>query len=150
MRHIIVVGNQTLGSERLFEAIHECMAAEPCRFHVVVPATPPREHVFWTEGEAVAIAQARLDVTLARLHADGAISTGEVGDSSPVAAVADVLRGHAFDEIIVSTLPPGPSRWIRQDLPRRLARRTGLPVRHVVANVGDLPPVPPLTEEATS
>jgi hypothetical protein len=149
MRHYIVVGNQTLGSERLFAEIRECMDAGPSRFHVIVPATPPREQAFWTEGEANAIAQARLDVAIARLHAEGAIATGHVGDASPVRAVEDELRGHDFDEIIVSTLPPGPSRWIRQDLPSRLARRTGLPVRHVIADIGELPPAPPDREEAT-
>jgi hypothetical protein len=35
--------------------------------------------------------------------------------------------------IILFTLPPGLSRWLHQDLPRRVARRFGLPVRHVVA-----------------
>ena len=33
-----------------------------------------------------------------------------------------------FDEIVVSTLPAGVSRWLRLDLPRRLRRRCGLPV----------------------
>ena len=50
-------------------------------------------------------------------------------------AVADAVERQIFDEIIVCTLPSGVSRWIHQDLPHRLARRTGLPVDHVVAVV---------------
>jgi hypothetical protein len=69
------------------------------------------------------------------MDAEGATSTGTVGDASPALAVADALDQESFDEIIVSTLPSGVSRWIRQDLPHRLARRTGLPVCHVVAVV---------------
>jgi hypothetical protein len=46
--------------------------------------------------------------------------------------VADVLRREPFDEIIVSTLPRGVSRWLRQNVLRRMAR-FDLPVTHVVA-----------------
>ena len=141
MRRFLVVGNQTLGSEQFRAVIRERVAAGPCRFHVVVPATRPRDHVFWSEGEATAVACRRLDEAVARMHAEGAITTGEVGDANPVLAVIDVLRREGFDEIILSTLPPGLSRWIHQDLPHRLARRTSLRVCHVVADV----PVPEVT-----
>jgi len=33
-----------------------------------------------------------------------------------------------------STLPPGPSRWLKRDLPHRLEERTGLRVIHVVGS----------------
>jgi hypothetical protein len=102
---------------------------------VVVPATPPREQQFWTEGAALAIARERLEGALAWLHAEGAITTGSIGDANPVLAVVDAMPRDQFDEIIVSTLPPGISRWIHQDLPHRLARRTELPVCHVIAHV---------------
>src|SRR5689334_8369278 len=58
---------------------------------------------------------------------------GAVGDANPVLAIADLVRDREFDEILLSTLPPGPSRWLRQDLPHRVERRFGLPVTHVVA-----------------
>ena len=69
------------------------------------------------------------------MHSEGAISTGSIGDPDPVLAAVEALPRDRFDEIVVSTLPPGLSRWIRQDIPHRLARRTDLPVRHVVAHV---------------
>jgi hypothetical protein len=137
MRRFLIVGNQTLGSDELRAAVRERLAEGPCRFHVVVPATPPHEHFSWSEGEAIAVAREHLDAALAWMDAEGATSTGTVGDGSPGLAVADALEHGSFDEIIVSTLPSGVSRWIRQDLPRRLARRTGLPVCHVVAAVRD-------------
>jgi hypothetical protein len=34
--------------------------------------------------------------------------------------------------VILSTLPPGPSRWLGMDLPHRVERRFGVPVTHVV------------------
>jgi hypothetical protein len=47
--------------------------------------------------------------------------------------VADALRDASFDEIILSRLPPGTSQWLVEGLPNRLARQTGLPVTHLVA-----------------
>jgi hypothetical protein len=138
MRRYLVVANQTLRSAELRAAVRERLATPPCRFHVVVPATPAKEQLFWTEGAALVIARDRLEDALTWMHAEGALTTGSIGDPNPVLAVLDALPRDQFDEILVSTLPPGRSRWIRQDLPHRLARRTDLPVCHVVAHVDAL------------
>ena len=39
-----------------------------------------------------------------------------------------------FDRIIVSTFPPGISRWLGADLINRLGRSVDIPVTHVVAH----------------
>lgn len=143
MRHYLVVANQTLGGDHLAAKLRECLAAGPCDFHVVVPATHAKDHATWTEGEAHAIAQRRLDAALARFRDLGAQADGEVGDQSPMLAIRDALNVRGFDEMILSTLPPGPSRWLKQDLPHRVERSFGFPVTHVVAPpepVGDQPP----------
>ena len=44
-----------------------------------------------------------------------------------------MLLREQFDEIILSTLPPGVSRWLKQDLPHRVERDFSLPVSHVIA-----------------
>ena len=134
MRRYLVVANQTLGGEHLLDALRERMAAGPCQFHVVVPATHPRDHVTWTEGEAIALARRRLDDALVSIRDLGAEVDGEVGDANPVDAIDDVLNVDAgFDEIILSTLPPGLSRWLHQDVLHRVARRFRLPVKHIMA-----------------
>ena len=132
MRRYLVVANQTLGGDHLIERVRECLAEGPCRFHVVVPATPPQEHASWTEGEAVSIARERLDQALERFRELGAEADGEVGDANPMLAVEDVLLREEVDEIILSTLPPGPSRWLKRDLPTRMRERLGVPVTHLV------------------
>lgn len=129
MTRYLVVANQTLGSEHLLDRVRECARAGPCRFHLVVPATHPMGA--WTEGKVKAVAQDRLDEALVRFRALGVTVDGEVGDTSPVLAVKDAMLGGTFDAIIVSTLPPGASRWLKQDLPHRLERASGLPVTHV-------------------
>lgn len=128
MRDYLVVANQTLGGERLESKVRECIAVGPCSFHLVVPATHTGEHATWTEGEARALARERLDEALKRLGALGAKVSGEVGDARPLGAIGDVVRHRDVDEIILSTLHPGISRWLRMDLPHRVERQFGLPV----------------------
>jgi hypothetical protein len=133
MRRYLVVANQTLGGEALMRRIREAQASEPSSFHLLVPATAPRHQYVSTEGEAIAIARQRLDEGIARLHAEGIDVSGSVGDANPLLAVADITRDEQFDEVIVSTLPIGASRWVKMDLPARLRRRLAVPVVHVVA-----------------
>jgi hypothetical protein len=140
MRHYVVVGSQTLLSDRLLRELRARLADGPAEFHVVVPAANPHVHAFWTEGEARAVAQERLDTALERFREEGIAATGSVGDANPADAVADLLLHEHFDVVIVSTLPPGLSRWIHQDLPRRIERRVALPVRHVITPFADLKP----------
>jgi hypothetical protein len=128
----LVVANQTLGGEHLIARIRERMAAEPSSFHIVVPATPLAGHATWKEGEATSVAQARLDRAIATLRELGADVRGEVGDANPLLAIEDALRAGRFDEIILSTLPPGPSRWLKLDLPNRVRERFAVPVTHLI------------------
>ena len=115
MPSYLVVGNQTLDSPDLAEAIRVRVAKEPSTFHLVVPATPISRGLTWDEDEAHAAAQERLTKTMNRLHAIGLEVTGEVGVSDPIQATRDALRGRDIDEVILSTLPPGISRWLGQD-----------------------------------
>ena len=132
MRRYLVVANQTLGGQPLVDKVRDLMAQGPCRFHLVVPATHPHHHLTWTEGEAAGIARHRLEEALLELLALGAEVDGEVGDERPVDAVGDAIRaGGPFDAILLSTHPPGMSRWLGQDLPHRLERAYRLPVIHL-------------------
>jgi hypothetical protein len=132
MRRYLVVANQTLGGEHLLEKVRDYMAAGPSTFHIVVPATSPADHAVWTEGEANALAQKRLDLAMGRFRELGAEVDGEVGDADPMDAVRDCQAVQEYDEIILSTLPTGLSRWLKQDLPHRMERTFGVPVTHVI------------------
>jgi hypothetical protein len=132
VRRYLVVANQTLGGEHLAEKVRACLAAGSARFHILVPATQPQDHAVWTEGEARALAQQALDRALKRFRELGADADGEVGDERPLEAIADAVRDQEYDEIILSTLPPGMSRWLGQDLPHRAERSFEIPVTHLV------------------
>jgi hypothetical protein len=132
-RRILVVANQTACGDQLLEVVEDRIRSGPCRFTLLVPATPPAEHATWTEGSARGLAKRRMEEALARFRAAGAeTATGVVGDSNPVRAIDDVLLDETFDEIVLSTLPPGISKWLRLDLPRRVEQRFSLPVTTVI------------------
>jgi hypothetical protein len=133
MRRYLVVANQTLGGEHLLEKVRDCMAEGPCRFHVVVPASDAGGFVMQTEALAHRAAEQRLDAALAKFREAGADVTGKIGDARPMEAIRDALLVESFDEILLSTLPPGPSAWIHQDLPHRVSKAFALPVSHLVA-----------------
>jgi hypothetical protein len=129
----LVVANQTLGGDHLLEKVKECIAAGPSSFHVVVPATAPTDHL-WTEAEAHQAAQTRLAEALERFRSLGAEADGEVGDGNPMLAVEDAMRDGEYDEIILSTLRPGLSRWLRLDLPDRVKAKFTVPVTHLTGD----------------
>lgn len=133
MRRCLIVANQTLGGPHVLAAVDARQAREPYQFHILVPASHAHAGGMWTEGHAIAHAREVLRDALDRFAEAGIPATGEVGDSYPLLAVDDVLRREHFDEIILSTLPPGVSRWLKLDLPHRFEQRFGLPVTHIVA-----------------
>jgi hypothetical protein len=132
MARYLIVANQTLCGDQLAEQIRKLASEGPCSFHVVVPATPTKDHAFHTEGAAHAVAEKRLEAALERFKALGVEVSGEVGDEKPMLAVRDCfVASTAYDGVILSTLPPGVSRWLQKDLPHRLEKAYGLPVLHV-------------------
>ncbi|HKY76470.1 MAG TPA: hypothetical protein VJS45_10030 [Acidimicrobiia bacterium] len=129
MGKYLIVANQTLATDQLTDKVRQLCAEGPCTFHVVVPATHAKDHAFHTEGHDHALAEKRLEAALVRFRDIGATADGEVGDTSAFLAVRDcLLADGTYDGVIVSTLPLGVSRWLRQDLPHRLERTFGLPV----------------------
>ena len=114
MRRCLIVANQTLHGPHLMAEVQVRQAREPYEFHIVVPASHNHGSAMWTEGEALAYARQALIEALATFRDEGIPATGEVGDDDPVLAVGDVLRREHFDEIILSTFPPGVSRWMKR------------------------------------
>ena len=138
MRRILVVANRTLCEQHLLDELRSRRERGAVEFHLLVPATHPPGA--WTDAEAETAARQRLDDVLTTLAMCGIGATGSIGDASPVQAVEDLLRsGRTFDEIIVSTLPAGLSRWLASSVVHRLRTHTGLPVTHVVAERVSVP-----------
>ena len=119
---LLVVANVTAGSDELTACLRARSEQAACRFTLVMPASG-------------AEARKRLDEALAGMREAGLDNVeGRVGDPDPIVAVMDAWDPMKFDEIIVSTLPTGSSRWLGLDLPHRLEKLTSVPVRHVVSH----------------
>ena len=168
MHQYLVVANHTLGGRELHDTIRDRMSRGPAEFWVLVPATPtthlindfnalscafpvdpdvlPSAADDRTRDQGIAEAQARLDTEVQRLREIGAIADGAVGDADPMRAIETTLAERQVDEIILSTLPPGISRWLAWDLPHRVRRRTSVPLtvitRPKVSPAGDEPDGP--------
>ena len=136
MRHYLVVANQTLKQPELMEKIRACIEAGPCDFFLLVPATRAHGPLRWTPADARAVARRRLEGALERFRALGAVAVGEVGDPRPGVAIGALLRRRSFDALILSTLPVGPSQWLRCDVPSRIQHLFNVPVELVTPPTG--------------
>jgi hypothetical protein len=119
--HVLVVANVTATSDELLAALRERASRGACRFTLLMPREGPN-------------ADARLAEALDALRVAGLDNvTGQTGNPDPIVATMEAWDPMRFDEIVVSTLPTGSSRWLGLDLPRRLERLTSVPVHHVVS-----------------
>jgi len=132
--NVLVVAHQTAATQPLLDALRERAGRGPARFHLVVPRQPHGMHKVVDPLEAgEEEAQRVLADALPKLSAvAGHEVTGDLGDSEPLMAIQDAVNLGNFDEIIISTLPLGVSRWLKLDLVSK-TRALGLPVTHVLA-----------------
>ena len=133
---VLVVAHQTAATPPLLEAVKERAARGPARFHLVVPQRAQGLHrVADPEDAGRSEADDVLAEALPKLRSsagDGEV-TGSVGVAEPLMAIEDAVNLGHYDEIIISTLPLGVSRWLKLDLISK-ARNLGLPVTHVLAD----------------
>lgn len=129
---VLVVAHKTAATKPLLDAVRERANRGPCQFTLLVPnATHGLHKVVDPEDQAAGEARSVLDRALPLLEqAVGTPVRGLVGDPDPIAAVHDAINLHGFDEVIVSTLSAKISRWLRLDLPSKVAGM-GLPVTTV-------------------
>ncbi|HZD24533.1 MAG TPA: hypothetical protein VE569_14205 [Acidimicrobiia bacterium] len=123
MSTYLIVAYQTAGGRPLREAIGEIMNTDPeARFDLLVPATRTKHLFTWTEGESNAVARETAHRAATRLISTGVpLANVTVGDPDPFIAVTKrLMENPVYHTVIVSTFPPGISRWLRLDLPSRL------------------------------
>jgi hypothetical protein len=132
--HVLIVAHQTAATPGLLQAVRERAERTPATFHLVVPRQPHGMHkVVDPQDAGTGEARGVLDQALPKLsEAAGSEVTGSIGDSEPLMAIHDAINLGHYDELIISTLPLGVSRWLKLDLVSK-ARGIGLPVTHVEA-----------------
>jgi hypothetical protein len=147
MVRVLLVANKTLGSDEVAEYVRNRMAkGDDCQFSLLVPATPrwdrePASRLTGGLASAIggverpgeqedhyAFARSRLDYGLEVLRGLGARVDGDIGDPDPGKAINEVLARKQVDEVALSTLPKGISRWLRLDIPSQIERKFRIPV----------------------
>jgi hypothetical protein len=131
---VLIVAHKTAATPALQEAVRERARRSPAHFTLLVPALAHGLHkVVDPEDAGAAEAGEVLELALPVLEdAAGAEVEGMIGVAEPLAAIQDAVNLHGFDEVILSTLPTRVSRWLRLDLPHKIAG-LGLPVTTVTA-----------------
>ena len=131
--HVLVVANRTAATRALLDAVRARVERDGAvYFHLLVPRSPG--------------AQAVVDraVPLLEAAAHRPVTGGVSRRVDPMDAIEEALHDGDFDEILLSTLPPHVSRWLRMDLPSRVAH-LGLPLTLVVGE----PLKPPRAQAAS-
>jgi hypothetical protein len=129
---VLIVAHKTAATPPLLDAVRSRAQRGPAKFTLLVPNPAHGLHqVVDPQDQGATEAQGVLDSALPKLSdAAGAPVEGIIGDPDPVAAVHDAINLRGFDEAIVSTLSPRLSRWLKLDLPSKVAGM-GLPVTTV-------------------
>jgi hypothetical protein len=117
-RRVLVVANRTAATPDLLEAVKRYRREGPTTFALLIPDAPRGEHTDWTLELALPLLERAAGRPVEGL-------TGTSGD--PFDAVRSALDDGNYDRVLISTLPKRVSKWLRRDLPRRVAA-LGVPV----------------------
>ncbi len=137
MSRYLVVTHQTALSPDLQRRVRTLVADDSAAEFTVLVPEEPGARTTW-EGETVDAAGQRAEAAKALLEetAGARVVRTAVGTADPLQAIGDELGAQpGYDTLVICTLPPGISRWLKLDLVHRAERRFGLPVVHVVADV---------------
>src|SRR5215211_7501203 len=131
---VLVVANKTAATPPLIDAVRERASRGPCEFTLLVPnATHGLHKVVDPEDQSQNEAETTIELALPLLEeAVGGPVDAMIGVPEPLAAIQDAVNLHGFDELIISTLPSKVSKWLKLDLPSKVAG-LGLPVTTVTA-----------------
>jgi hypothetical protein len=133
----LIVTHKTAFSAELRRKVGELVAEDAsAEFAILVPDVHSLDYTW--EGESVDVANQRAQSARSSLEEglNAKVVRATVGSSDPLRAIDDELSMYPdyYDSLVICTLPPGASRWLRLDMIHQADRKFGLPIIHVVAN----------------
>jgi hypothetical protein len=126
----LVLASKTSSGEELIERLKEKAGDDP-RGRLFIAVVPQQDG----SGAAPRAARERLARMLDRLHEEGLLGSGMIGDPDPYTAAVNALELFTVDDIVISTLPDERSGWLRANLIARVQSATSAPVEHVVVDL---------------
>lgn len=120
----LIVANRTASTADLLAEVERRAAEGPTAFTLLIPEAGKGKAADWTLEEALVSLRraASGESALRTARVDGRVVAGD-----PFTAVEQALAQDAFDDVLISTLPPRRSVWLRRDLPRKV-EALGIPV----------------------
>jgi hypothetical protein len=137
VKRVLLLANETVGASGVMSRLKELVGEESAEVFVVAPAltSSALKHLTGDVDEAIEAARLRLEASLHALRDLGFEASGEIGDSDPNLALEDALRRFPADEVVISTHPPGRSKWLERDVVAKARTDVSMPVTHVVVDM---------------
>jgi len=133
----LVLASKTSSGEELIERLRQKAGDDP-RGRLFIAVVPQQDG----SGSSPREARQRLARMLDRLHGEGLLSSGMIGDPDPYTAAVNALELFRVDDIVISTLPDERSGWLRANLIERVQSATSAPVERVVVDLRAPTPAP--------
>jgi cytochrome c oxidase subunit 1 len=132
VRHVLVVGNETIGEEALVDELLRRADRGPVRYTVLCPLnlSGPDWKEDAVEARRAAVARVRRMIDL--LQDSGIHAEGEVVDGPPLDEIRSALGRFRPDEVLISTFPRRESAWLAEDLIHRVRAMAEVPVEHII------------------
>jgi hypothetical protein len=115
-RRILVVANRTSATPRVVEAVKRDAREQPTKFSLLIPDAAKSDD--WTLELALPLLE-----RAAGSRVEGLVESA--GD--PYDAVRKHVTDGGYEKVVISTLPRRVSKWLKRDLPSRVAA-LGTPV----------------------
>jgi hypothetical protein len=122
-KRVLVVAHRSVATPSLIEELKRRADSGPVELALLIPDASDPAIAAWTLRRARRMLTREVGVPV-----DGIVAEGD----DPYTGVAAALRHQAYDEIVMSTLPPPGSRWLAEDLPARV-EALGIPVTVVTS-----------------
>jgi hypothetical protein len=122
-KSVLIVAHKSVATPSLVDEVRSRTDTGPCRLALLIPDADDPEVAAWTLRRARRMLSKSVGVPV-----DGIVAEGD----DAYAGIAAALRDGEYDEVLLSTLPEGGSRWLRDDLPARV-RELGVDLTVVTA-----------------